>query len=68
MASATVTTDHDEESELAFLHQDTTDEGRQSRFDELVARDTAKRRGRGGTPHRSTTARSTTKRKRRRES
>lgn len=36
-----------EENDLAFLHQDTTAEGRQSRFNKLVARDTVERRERG---------------------
>lgn len=36
-----------EENELAFLHQDRTSDGRVSRFNKLVARDTVKRRKAG---------------------
>lgn len=36
-----------EENELAFLHQDRTADGRMSRFNKLVARDTVQRRKAG---------------------
>lgn len=36
-----------EENELAFLHQDRTSDGKVSRFNKLVARDTMKRREAG---------------------
>ncbi|HEY8432286.1 MAG TPA: hypothetical protein VIL20_28130 [Sandaracinaceae bacterium] len=36
-----------EDNELAFLYQETTSEGRQSRFNKLVARETVRRRERG---------------------